>query len=43
MLRISVLTVTENWVLRANIKNQRFARNRGSPFTGISQKSPICP
>jgi len=29
--------------LRANLKNRRFARNRGLSFTGKSKKSPICP
>ena len=37
ILRIGFLPVTEGWVLRANPKNQRFARNRGQHFTGKSQ------
>ncbi|WP_338143549.1 vitamin B12-binding protein [Ligilactobacillus ruminis] len=41
--RISVLPVTGDWILRANPKNQRFARNRGLHFTGKSQESPFCP
>ncbi|MEQ2870774.1 vitamin B12-binding protein [Ligilactobacillus ruminis] len=40
---MDVLPVTGNWILRANFKNRRFARNRGLGFTGIFQKSRICP
>nr|WP_270522707.1 vitamin B12-binding protein [Ligilactobacillus ruminis] len=38
-----MLPVTEGRLLRANLKNRHFARNREPPFTGKSQKSPICP
>ncbi|MSB57297.1 vitamin B12-binding protein, partial [Lactobacillus ruminis] len=31
------------WVLRANLKNRHFARNRGLGFTGKFQKSAFCP
>nr|WP_225357363.1 vitamin B12-binding protein [Ligilactobacillus ruminis] len=37
------LPVTEDWVLRADFKNRGFARNRRLGFTGIFQKSGICP
>ncbi|MEO2768077.1 vitamin B12-binding protein [Ligilactobacillus ruminis] len=43
MSKIAILPVTENWVLRANLKKRRFARNRELGFTGKSQKSPFCP
>nr|WP_318531254.1 vitamin B12-binding protein [Ligilactobacillus ruminis] len=43
MPRIAVLPVTESWLLRANPKNRRFARNRGLAFTGKSQESLFCP
>ncbi|UWP41194.1 vitamin B12-binding protein [Ligilactobacillus ruminis] len=38
-----VLPVTGDWVLRADFKNRRFARNRGLSFTGRFQKSSFCP
>ena len=38
-----VLPITGSCILRANLKNQRFARNRRLAFTGRFQKSPICP
>ncbi|TGJ60452.1 vitamin B12-binding protein [Ligilactobacillus ruminis] len=41
--RIVVLPVMEGWVLRANLKNRHFARNRGLAFTGRFQKSAFCP
>ncbi|MGO4955436.1 vitamin B12-binding protein [Ligilactobacillus ruminis] len=41
--KISVLTVIGDWILRANLKNQHFARNRGLHFTGKSQESVFCP
>ena len=41
--RISVLPVTWGWHLRANPKNQRFARDVGLTFTGKSKKKPFCP
>ncbi|EFZ34018.1 hypothetical protein HMPREF0542_11877 [Ligilactobacillus ruminis ATCC 25644] len=41
--KISDLPVTEGCHLRANLKNQYFARNRGLHFTGRIQKSAICP
>ncbi|RGK46081.1 vitamin B12-binding protein [Ligilactobacillus ruminis] len=41
--RIAVLPVTEGWLLRANLKNRRFARNRGLHFTGKFPKSAFCP
>ncbi|WDC82861.1 vitamin B12-binding protein [Ligilactobacillus ruminis] len=34
---IGILPVTEGCILRANLKNWRFARNRGLHFTGKSQ------
>ncbi|MEO2767656.1 vitamin B12-binding protein [Ligilactobacillus ruminis] len=37
------LPVTEIFLLRANLRNRRFARNRRLPFTGKSQKSSFCP
>ncbi|UWP41198.1 vitamin B12-binding protein [Ligilactobacillus ruminis] len=37
------LSVTEGCLLRANPKNQRFARNGRLDFTGKSEKSPFCP
>ncbi|SFG55682.1 hypothetical protein SAMN02910432_01834, partial [Ligilactobacillus ruminis DSM 20403 = NBRC 102161] len=40
---ISVLPVTADYILRANLKNQYFARNRGLDFTGRSQKPAFCP
>ncbi|HCI90028.1 MAG TPA: vitamin B12-binding protein [Lactobacillus sp.] len=40
---IAILPVTEDWVLRAEFKNRRFARNRGLHFTGKSQKAAFCP
>ncbi|WP_420920924.1 vitamin B12-binding protein [Ligilactobacillus ruminis] len=43
MSKIDVLPVTEGWVLRANLKNRRFARNRGLAFTGRFQESSFCP
>ena len=41
--RIDILPVTEDCILRANLKNRRFARNRGLTFTGKSQKAMFCP
>ncbi|MBD8999624.1 MAG: vitamin B12-binding protein [Lactobacillus ruminis] len=41
--KITHLPVIEGRLLRANLKNRRFARNRGLSFTGRFQKSPICP
>ncbi|RGK46820.1 vitamin B12-binding protein [Ligilactobacillus ruminis] len=38
-----VLPVTGDWLLRANPKNRRFARNRELAFTGKSQKATFCP
>ncbi|WKB71739.1 vitamin B12-binding protein [Ligilactobacillus ruminis] len=43
MSKIAVLPVTGDWLLRANLRNHRFARNRGLHFTGKSQKMPFCP
>ncbi|RGK48232.1 vitamin B12-binding protein [Ligilactobacillus ruminis] len=43
MSKKAILPVTGDCLLRANPKNHRFARNRGLPFTGKSQKSPFCP
>ncbi|MBD8999105.1 vitamin B12-binding protein [Ligilactobacillus ruminis] len=43
ILKIAILPVTGDWILRANLKNRRFARNRGLHFTGKSQKSSFCP
>ncbi|RYS80700.1 vitamin B12-binding protein [Ligilactobacillus ruminis] len=41
--KIGDLPVTEGCHLRADLKNQRFARNRGLSFTGKSQESAFCP
>ncbi|TGJ59929.1 vitamin B12-binding protein [Ligilactobacillus ruminis] len=41
--KIAVLPVTGGWLLRANLRNRRFARNGDLHFTGISQKSTFCP
>lgn len=41
--KIVHLPVTENRLLRANLKNRYFARNQRLHFTGKFQKSPICP
>ena len=41
--RIDVLPVTEDCILRANLKNRHFDRNREPPFTGKSQESTFCP
>nr|WP_080927224.1 vitamin B12-binding protein [Ligilactobacillus ruminis] len=41
--RITVLPVTCDWLLRANLRNRRFARNGDLHFTGKSQKSLFCP
>lgn len=41
--RIDILPVTEDCILRANLKNRHFARNRGLTFTGKSQESLFCP
>ncbi|UWP41214.1 vitamin B12-binding protein [Ligilactobacillus ruminis] len=38
-----ILPVTGDCILRANPRKRHFARNRGLPFTGKSQKSPFCP
>ncbi|WDC81099.1 vitamin B12-binding protein [Ligilactobacillus ruminis] len=38
-----ILPVIRSRVLRADLKNRGFARNRGLGFTGIFQKSGICP
>ncbi|HCI90625.1 MAG TPA: vitamin B12-binding protein [Lactobacillus sp.] len=40
---MAVLPVTDDCHLRANPRNCRFARNRGLPFTGRSQKTAFCP
>ena len=37
------LPVTGDCILRENLRNHHFARNRGLAFTGKSQKSPFCP
>ena len=37
------LPVTGGCILRANLRNRRFVRNRGLLFTGKSQKSMFCP
>nr|WP_240088713.1 vitamin B12-binding protein [Ligilactobacillus ruminis] len=37
------MPVTGGCILRANLRNRRFARNGNLHFTGISQKSPFCP
>nr|WP_270624996.1 vitamin B12-binding protein [Ligilactobacillus ruminis] len=37
------LSVTEGGILRANLKNRLFARNRGLGFTGRIQKTAFCP
>ncbi|KRM81715.1 hypothetical protein FC25_GL001631 [Ligilactobacillus ruminis DSM 20403 = NBRC 102161] len=39
----AVLPVTGDWILRANPRKCRFARNRGLDFTGKSQEMPFCP
>lgn len=39
----AVLPVTRICILRANLKNHRFARNGGLHFTGKSQETPFCP
>ncbi|MBT9626954.1 vitamin B12-binding protein [Ligilactobacillus ruminis] len=41
--KIDHLPVTEGRLLRANLKNRPFARNRGLTFTGRFQKSTFCP
>ncbi|MGO4955435.1 vitamin B12-binding protein [Ligilactobacillus ruminis] len=41
--KIGVLPVTSDWILRADLKNQCFARNLGLHFTGRIQKSAFCP
>ncbi|KRM82160.1 hypothetical protein FC25_GL001124 [Ligilactobacillus ruminis DSM 20403 = NBRC 102161] len=41
--RITVLPVTGDWILRADLKNRHFARNGVLHFTGKSQKSKFCP
>ena len=33
----------EGCILRANPRKRHFARNRGLPFTGKSQKTAFCP
>nr|WP_241531274.1 vitamin B12-binding protein [Ligilactobacillus ruminis] len=43
MSRITVLPVTGDWILRADLKNQHFARNGDLHFTGKSQESKFCP
>nr|WP_241480613.1 vitamin B12-binding protein [Ligilactobacillus ruminis] len=43
MPKISVLPVTKICILRANPRNQHFARNRELGFTGKSQKAAFCP
>ncbi|MBD8999618.1 MAG: vitamin B12-binding protein [Lactobacillus ruminis] len=43
MPKIADLPVTDGWLLRANLKNRRFARNGGLAFTGRIQKSAFCP
>ncbi|RGK46837.1 vitamin B12-binding protein [Ligilactobacillus ruminis] len=43
MSKIDVLPVTEGCILRANLRNRHFARNRGLHFTGRIQKSTFCP
>ncbi|WDC83044.1 vitamin B12-binding protein [Ligilactobacillus ruminis] len=40
---MAVLPVAEVWILRADFKNRRFARNREPHFTGRFQKSLFCP
>ena len=37
------MPVTGDWILRANLKKRRFARNGDLHFTGKSQKAPFCP
>ena len=37
------LSITEGGILRANLKNRLFARNRGLGFTGKSQESAFYP
>jgi len=39
---IDILPVTGDWILRANLRNRRFARNGNLHFTGKSQKSTFC-
>ncbi|EFZ34017.1 hypothetical protein HMPREF0542_11876 [Ligilactobacillus ruminis ATCC 25644] len=41
--KIGVLPVIGDWILRADLKKRRFARNRGLDFTGKSQESAFCP
>ena len=41
--KIAILPVTAGWVLRADSKKRRFARNQDLHFTGKSQESPFCP
>ncbi|MDB7636840.1 vitamin B12-binding protein [Ligilactobacillus ruminis] len=43
MSEIDVLPVTGGCLLRANLRNRCFARNRRLLFTGKSQKSTFCP
>ncbi|KRM82166.1 hypothetical protein FC25_GL001132 [Ligilactobacillus ruminis DSM 20403 = NBRC 102161] len=41
--RITVLPVTCDWLLRANLRNRRFARNGDLHFTGRFGKTRIFP
>ena len=43
ILKIAILPVTGERLLRANPRNRHFARNRGAAFTGRFQKSTFCP
>ncbi|MBD8999110.1 MAG: vitamin B12-binding protein [Lactobacillus ruminis] len=43
MSEIAVLPVTGIWILRANPRKRRFARNGGLHFTGKSQEATFCP
>ena len=41
--KIGDLPVTGDWILRAEFKNQRFARNRGTGFYGQISKISVLP
>ncbi|MDB7636462.1 vitamin B12-binding protein [Ligilactobacillus ruminis] len=43
MPEIDILPVTGICILRANLKNRRFARNGDLHSTGKSQESTFCP
>jgi len=41
--KIDVLTVTGDWILRANLRNRRFARNQGAAFYGHIPEIDVLP